>query len=221
MERHSFFRQIHKGIRAVASALEAEAGRTDFRSREEVQALQRKVDEAFSVFESHAEHESEHFLPLLRVCAPHVAADCEADHRAQELRLRDLRTALSRAAAGGGKAVALGHAFVLGLSRFHGEMLVHMADEEERLMPALWAAFDDDALLRVHRVLLESLSPAEKLASMRWMLPALAAAERVALLAGLRESAPRSAFEAIARVAREVLPREEWARLESDLAPAA
>ncbi|MFN8095721.1 MAG: hemerythrin domain-containing protein [Vicinamibacteria bacterium] len=221
MERHSFFRQIHKGIRAVASALEAEAGRTDFRSREEVQALQRKVDEAFSVFESHAEHENEHFLPLLRVCAPDVAADCEADHRAQELRLRDLRTALSRAAAGGAKAVALGHAFVLGLSRFHGEMLVHMADEEERLMPALWAAFDDAALQRVHRVLLESLSPAEKLASMRFMLPALAGSERVALLAGLRDSAPLAAFEAIARVAREVLPREEWARLESDLALAA
>jgi hypothetical protein len=221
MERHSFFKQVHKGIRAVASALEAEAGRTDFRSRDAVQALQGKVDEAFAIFEAHAEHENEHFTPLLRVCAPDVAADCEADHRAQALRLRDLRTALARAAAGGPMAPALGHAFVLGLSRFHGEMLVHMADEEDRLMPALWGTFDDGALRRVHQALLESLSPAEKLASMRFMLPALGPVERRELLAGVRESAPAAAFEAIARVAREVLPHDEWDRLEADLSCAA
>jgi hypothetical protein len=150
-----------------------------------------------------------------------VAADCEADHRAQELRLRDLRTSLARAAASGPMAPALGHAFVLGLSRFHGELLVHMADEEDRLMPALWATFDDEALRRVHQALLESLSPTAKLASVRLMLPALAAAERAELLASVRDSVPPAAFEAIAQVAREVLPREEWARLESELSLAA
>jgi hypothetical protein len=221
MERHNFFKPIHKGIRAVASTLEAEAGRTDFRSRDEVLALQRKVDEAFAVFESHARHENQHVVPLLRVCAPDVAADCEADHHAQELRLHDLRSALGRVAAEDPDAPARGHAFLVGLSRFHGEMLVHMADEEERLMPALWAAFDDAALVRVHRAIVESVPPAEKLTSVRWMLPALSTSERAAFLTGVRGSAPAAAFEAVARVAREVLPREEWDRLESELSVAA
>ena len=221
MERHSFFRQVHKGIRAVASSLVAQAGRTDFSDRAEVQALRRQVDEAFAVFEAHAAHEDASITPLLRVCASDVAADCEADHRAQALRLRDLRSAFARAASGGAQAPALGHAFVLGLSRFHGEMLVHMADEEERLMPALWAAFDDEALRRVHQALLDGLRPAERLATMRFMLPALSAPERAAVLAGARESAPAAAYEGILRVAREVLSGEDWRRLEAELAAAA
>ena len=59
-----------------------------------------------------------------------------------------------------------------------------MADEEERLMPARWEAFDDEALRRVHRALLDGVRPAEKLAAMRFMLPAMNAAERAELLAG-------------------------------------
>jgi hypothetical protein len=220
MERHSFYRQIHKGIRAAASALVTQAGRTDFRRRAEVQALERQVDEAFALFEAHARHEDGYITPLLRVCAPDVAADCEADHRAQALRLRDLRSALVLAADGGASSPGLGHAFLLGLSRFHGEMLVHMADEEERLMPALWAAFDDEALRRVHRALLDGLPPAERLAAMRLMLPALSEGERADLLAEARAGAP-PAVEAIRRVAREVLSAEEWSRLEAELAVAA
>jgi len=218
MERHSFFKQVHKGIRALAGDLVAAAGRTDFRSRPEVEALRERVEEAFAVFEAHARHEDGFILPLLRVCAPEVAADGEADHRAQSLRLRDLRSALALAAGAGPSAPVLGHAFVLGLSRFHGEMLVHMADEEERLMPALWAAFDDDALRRVHAALLESLAPSEKLATLRWMLPAISPAERADLLSALRASAPPAAYDAIVRVAREALTAEEWARLEAETA---
>ena len=205
----------------MAGELVAAAGRTDFRSGDEVEALRRRVDEAFGLFEAHAEHENAFIVPLLRVCAPDIASDCAADHRAQALRLRDLRSALALAADAGPSAPALGHAFVVGLSRFHGEMLVHMADEEERLMPALWAAFDDEALLRVHRALLESLPPAEKVEAMRWMLPALSPVERADLLAGVRASAPPAAYDAILRVARESLSAEEWRRLESEMAIAA
>jgi len=221
MERHSFFRQVHKGIRAVAGQLVEAAGRTDFRRVDEVEALGARVEEAFALFKAHAGNEDQFIVPLVGVCAPDVASDCAADHRAQALRLRDLRSALARAAGAGPSAPALGHAFVLGLSRFHGEMLVHMADEEERLMPALWAAFDDDALRRVHRALLESLPPAERVGTMRWMLPALSPAERADLLAGVRESAPPAAFDALLRAARESLSEEEWRRLESEVAIAA
>lgn len=216
MERHSFFKQVHKGIRALAADLVTAAGRTDFRSTPEVEALGRRVEEAFAAFEAHAAQEDAFILPLLRACAPDVAADCEADHRAQTLRLRDLRSALDLAAAGGAAAPALGHAFVLGLSRYDGEMLVHMADEEERLMPALWAAFDDEALHRHHRALLESLPASEKAATIRWVFPAISAAEQAELLAGMRAVAPPAALEAIVRAAREALSPEDWRRLAAE-----
>ena len=220
-ERHNFYKEIHKGIRALAHSVAEQAGRTDFRDAGEVAALRQAVERAFAAFESHAAHETAFVTPVLRVCAPSAAADSDADHRAQELRLRDLRAALALAAGAGEHAPAFGHAFVVGLSRFVGEMLVHMADEEERLMPALQAAFDDAALLKIHEAMVASIPPEEKAQTLAWMLPALSAPERAELLAGIRAVAPPRAFEAMADIARRVLPPAEWSRLERSLAVAA
>ena len=60
--------------------------------------------------------------------------------------------------------------------------------------------------------------PAQQMASMRWMLPALATTERHGLLDGLRADAPATAFDMVLGPAREVLdddsglsyPRGHW-----------
>jgi hypothetical protein len=220
-ERQNLYREIHKGIRAVAHGLVEQAGRTDFGSVEEVRALRGAAEKAFGVFASHAEHETKFVTPLLRTAAPALAADSEAEHQEQEIRLRDLGRTLDLAAGAGEAAPALGHAFVVALSRFVGEMLVHMADEEEQLMPALRAAFDDGALEYVHQALLAAVPPAEKISLLAWMLPALNGPERATLLAGLRAGLPTEAFEAVSGVARQVLAPPEWSRLERSLAVAA
>ena len=217
MERFSLYKQVHKGIRSVVSGLVEQAGRTDFRSPEEVAQLKARLDSAFEVFESHAAHETEFITPVLVVCLPQLAADSEAEHREQEMRLRDLRSAFARVVALGSKAPALGHAFVVALSRFEGELLLHMADEEERLMPALWARLEDDALRRIHEALLASLPPEEKARAFGWMLPALSAPERAELLAGVRAVAPPESFAALQGLARRVMPAEDWNRLEQAL----
>jgi hypothetical protein len=218
-QRQNFYKQVHKGIRAVAHGMVDLAQRTDFTRPGELEDLQAAVDGAFSIFEGHAAHETEFITPVLRVCAPQLAAESDAEHREQALRLRDLRRALQAAARAGSSA--LGHAFVVGLSRFEGEMLVHMADEEERLMPALWAAFEDDALGRIHAALVASIPPAEKPKVMEWMLPALNTLERVELLEAARASVPPPAFEALQHIARRVLTAADWNRLEQALATAA
>jgi hypothetical protein len=220
-QRFSFYKHIHKAIRAVAHDMVERAQRTDFTQPLQVEELSRVVAEAFSIFEGHADKETEFVTPVLRVCAPSLAADSDGEHREQELRLRDLRRALQAAARGGPSAPVLGHAFVVGLSRLEGEMLLHMADEEERLMPALWAAFDDAALERIHHALLASIPPPHKVQVLGWMLPALAAPERTELLSSLRATVPPPAFEALRGLAQRVLPAADWDRLEADLATAA
>jgi hypothetical protein len=179
------------------------------------------VQEAFVVFEAHAAQETAYITPLLRTAAPQLAIDSDAEHREQELRLRDLRLALARADAAGPAARGMGHAFVVALSRFEGELLVHMADEEERLMPALSARFDDLTLRQVHEALIESIPAAEKRQLLAWMLPALSAPEQAELLGGIRATAPPEAFAALSMLARQVLGPAEWDRLEQALATAA
>jgi hypothetical protein len=96
-----------------------------------------------------------------------------------------------------------------------------MAEEEERLMPALWAMLDDADLRKIHAELLAGLRPEEKARTLAWMLPALSAPERAELLAGARASAPPEVFAALQGIARRVLPEAEWSRLEAALAAAA
>jgi len=97
-------------------------------------------------------------------------------------------------------------------------MLVHMADEEERLMPALWEAFDDGALLALHQAIVASVTPAEQLALLPFLLPALNAPERAELVAGVRATAPPQAFDGLQALARRVLSPADWERLEQALA---
>jgi hypothetical protein len=220
-QRFSLYRHIHKAIRAVAHDMVEHAQRTDFSEPREVETLARVVEEAFAIFEGHAAKETEFLTPVLRVCAPSLAADSDGEHREQELRMRDLRRALQAAGRAQGTSPALGHAFVVGLSRFEGEMLVHMADEEERLMPALWSAFDDAALERIHQALLASIPPADKARVVGWLLPALSAPERTELLGSLRASVPPQAFETLRGLAQRVLSSADWERLDAELAAAA
>lgn len=187
-QRHNFYKPIHKGLRTVAHATVERAQRTDFSQPGEVAELFGAVEEAFAIFEGHAAKETEFIAPVLRVCAPALAADSDGEHHEQELRLRDLRRGLQAAARRG--SPVLGDAFVVALSRFVGEMFLHMADEEERLMPALWAAFEDEALVRIHQALLASIPAPEKARVFEWMMPALSAPERAELLAGSRRTAP-------------------------------
>ena len=87
---------------------------------------------------------------------------------------------------------------MVALSRFQGELLLHMADEEESAQPALWAALDDasPSWAHVHGAMVASIPPPEKAQALAWMLPAMNAPDRAALLRNpLRASAPAAAFE--------------------------
>jgi hypothetical protein len=131
-----------------------------------------------------------------------------------------LLAALEAVDAADPSAAAQGHAFVVALSRLSGELLVHMADEEERGLPGLWAAMDDASLQRMHQELLASLPPEKMARYLTWMLPAMSATERLEMVTRARATAPPEAFRFLTGLARRVLPPAAWERLERRLAAA-
>jgi hypothetical protein len=106
-------------------------------------ALQCELRDTFTLLEDHAAKENRFLDPLIRSCAPRIADGLDSEHREQEERMHDLRDRLARVGGDGADAPATGHAFAVALSRFSGELVVHMADEEEQAMVALWEALDD------------------------------------------------------------------------------
>jgi hypothetical protein len=201
------YSEIHKGIRHMLFELVRSSGRTDFADPRAIAALREQTRDAFGVLSLHAEKEERFLLPLLEKAALPLADANHDEHEEQEDRIAELLEESEKLDA------TTGHAFTVELSRFVGELLEHMADEEEQLMPALWAAYDDATLIEVHHRLLASM-PLEQLATAaRWMLPAMNGPERHALLAG----APPPAAAGLRGLARQVLSPEDDADLERRL----
>jgi Hemerythrin HHE cation binding domain len=221
-DRPNPYAVVHKGIRALMLRLVEEAGKTDYAEAPTVAVLRVEAENVFRVLESHAEHEDRFVAPLIRAADPSLARSLDAEHGEQPRKLADLRAALDGVlSAPPSEARGRGHAFTVAVSRFVGESMAHMADEEERAMPALWSALDDASIAEVHKALVESIPPAERLRAAAWMLPAMNAEERLQLLSELRSTAPAGALEAILSVARRVLDPAAWTRLEAALSATA
>ena len=180
--RPSFYREVHKGIRSVLLDLQVKAGQTEWTDANALGAFRSEAAAAFELLTFHAHHEDKYIAPLLQKASPEVAKILGGSHDDQEETLDELMAQLAAV-----DSLAAGHQFSLALSRFVGESLVHMADEEEVAMTAIWNAFDDATILEAHGRLVSSIPPETMTAFMRWMIPALNPTERTALQNALKE----------------------------------
>lgn len=217
MNRMNLYRDIHKAIRALMADITVKSGRVDFASPASFAAFRADVESAFAFLSGHAEHENDFLDPAYRQFAPGVSSVLLVAHDEQEERMQRLTRDLASIDPKSADAPSKGHAVIVELSRFFGEVLVHMADEEQVGMPALWAAVDDAALLEIHRRLLASIGPEEMAVTLRLMIPAMNTPGRVELLAGMRAGAPAEVFNGVRAMAKSLIPAEEDAALERGL----
>lgn len=218
--RYSLYTEVHKGIRSLMMDLVVRAGRTDFDQPAAVAALEQATRNAFFMLESHADHENRFIGPVVQKHAPAIAEEMFGDHHQQEEQLMALLTEVSELAGNPTDARTRGHRFVVTLSAVFGDMLVHMAEEEHVIMPALWEKMSDAELMAVEQQLLASIPPEKMGAFLSWMLPAMNHAERLGMLAGMRAHAPAEVFNGVRALAASVLSAEDEATLEAGLTAA-
>lgn len=77
-------------------------------------------------------------------------------------------------------------------------------------MPLLDRAVGLDAVLEMNQAIVGSIPPEEMGQSLAFMLPAMNAFDRVALLSGIRVGAPPEAFAGVLDLARSVLDATDW-----------
>jgi hypothetical protein len=149
----------------------------------------------------------------LRERAPRAVLAFDDDHQGHELSIGALRTQLGRVAAGGMAARGEAYALYLALTRFVGENLEHMADEETRLTHAFWQHFSDAEIEAIEQQLRATFSPEKNAYYARWMARGLDDMELAALAAGAREAMPPEAFGAVFGLLMSELPTPRQARL--------
>lgn len=216
--RFDIYAFIHKGIRLMLTDLLVAAGRVDVDDPDALARFIAQVEHTADFCDTHLRHEDDFVHPAIDRAEPGAAGRIAAEHLDHARDIDALRThARALAQCPPAQRRSACHVLYHAVSLFTAHNLAHMHIEETAHNAVLWAHYDDAQIMAVHDELLAHLSPAEKMTSMRWMIPALSPAERVLLLAELRAQAPAPAFDAAMAQARQTLDPLAWSRLTADL----
>jgi hypothetical protein len=212
--RADIYLRIHKALRACMADTLLWIGRLDCADPREVADAMAQVRSIAGFCAGHLRHEDEFVHPALEAARPGAAREIEDEHvhhNAACARLAQLADAIGEA--GAAERQPLAKQLYRALALFLAESLVHMDKEETDNNAILWAGYDDQQLMAIEHAIVASLSDQERATSMRWMLPALTPAERLAMFEGVRRGAPPPVFDAMLAGLRPLLAAADWNKL--------
>jgi hypothetical protein len=212
MQRHDVYGPIHKALRAAMAKLLVKVGATDFSSPEDTAETLAALRSQLAIGARHLHHEELHIHAALEARCPGASGRIEADHHHHEqafTKLEGLMQAVETSPAA--ERETLGRELYLRFSQFIAADMVHMLEEETVVMPLLHALFTDSELMAIEGAIVASIPPAETMAIMSEMLPAMHRSERLKFLSFVQRGAPSEAFTAILQqAARPNLHHSDW-----------
>lgn len=219
--RVDIYLRIHKALRACMADTLLWLGRLDCADPREVADAMAQVRGIADFCAGHLRHEDDFVHPALEAARPGAARAIEDEHvhhTADCARLAQLADAIEQA--GAAERQPLANQLYRALALFLAESLAHMDVEETANNAILWGGYDDGQLMDIEHAIVASLSDQERAITMRWMLPALNPGELLAMLEGVRASAPAPVFDAMLAGMRPLLAAPAWNKLCTGLARA-
>lgn len=205
-----FYTGIHKALRRQLFELSMHLGVLDINNIEHYAAFSQRLLQLVALLKEHAEHEAEHFHPLIAQKIPLEYRQLTTEHSQQDESLNELiadSNAILTLSVGEIRKQA-GLALYKKLNLFIADYLAHLG-VEETLMPILQACCSDDELLAALQSLLASFSETKIQASIVYMLPALNPVERLQMIAGLLMNAPSDIIAARRKIIMPLLTATE------------
>jgi hypothetical protein len=202
LPKYDLYGMVHKGLRGELCALLARMAAHSPAARNDLQMILDDLEGVLYICVNHGSHEDRHYHPALearRAGSSEFLNDTHALLEADVAALHELSAQLSAATDGG--EFGLFRALYLRYSAFVGRNLLHMAEEETRAQALFEQLYEPEELPIIHMNLLRAIGPEDKLASLRAMLHAVNAQERMQLL----------------ELAHAQLPREIWCDLLANL----
>jgi len=220
--RHDLYARVHKGLRVFMGDTLAAVGRMDPADADDAAAALGQLRLLLELCQSHLEHENRFLHTAMEARRPGSAARTDEDHVGHEEAIDELTAEIGAVERATGAArTAAAHRLYLRLATFVAENLAHMHVEETANNAVLWACYTDDELLAIEHALVAAIPPQKMGAFLRWMLPSMSHAERVAMLSGMRQGAPAEAFAGVLGLTRAYVPARDWAKLAAALDVAA
>lgn len=215
--RLDLYAGIHKALRALMADTLLAVGRMDPDDTAERRAVSARVLELLDFCASHVAHENEFVHAAIEARAPGASDAIGHEHEVHLAQITRLRTAVAALSGPAGSDAAAALDLYRSLALFIAENFQHMHVEETAHNAVLWARYTDAELVAIHNTLLASIPPTEMMYTLRWLVPAMHAGERTALLADMQAHAPAPAFAAALDTVRPHLSDADWAKLTRSL----
>jgi hypothetical protein len=216
--RLDLYAGIHKALRALMADTLLALGRTDTDDAMELAQASQRVMELLDFCASHLQHENDFIHAAMEARAPGASEVIAHEHEEHERHIGELSglaCALLKLEAKQRAGATL--ELYRQLALFIAANFQHMHVEETAHNAVLWSRYTDAELADIHAALVASIPPQEMMYVVRWLVPFMNPAERIAMMADMRAHAPAPAFAAALDTVRPHLSDREWSKLTSGL----
>ena len=194
---------IHKAQRMHLFNLSAKIGSTDFSDEAEVNSIEKDLRSMITHLRKHSLSEATFIHPLFNELGNQIAV-IDEEHDDLEKELLKIEHILNE---------KKWEDLYSELNRFIGSYLIHQDEEEHLQSDILWKHFDNDRLAAVMTAFKKSISPAENIENLKFMIPSLSVPELTQMFQNIKKSASTSAFQTCCQIAESHLEKSRWQKL--------
>ncbi|MCB1083889.1 MAG: hemerythrin domain-containing protein [Simkania sp.] len=179
----------HKYVSAILNRLERLIGQADFNCKDDLERIRAEYQEVHMMLLAHAKHENENFHALLEKKGSKVHLHAHLDHDEMSQTLVHLQNLLDEMMLDVDQQEA-GYHFYLEYRKFVGDNLLHLHEEETKILPELQRLYSDDELRKIEFPIYEQMTPAQLIHMVSTLFPHMNLYDKDAFLADIQHAQP-------------------------------
>lgn len=196
--RVKFYRE-HKYVSAALNDLERLIAKTDFRENAEVEQARKEWEDISEMLQGHAKYEEEKLHSLLERKGSTVHMVAHSQHEEMDAAFSRIDSLFDTVIGEEDQdmKVEIGYQLYLTFRKFVGENLLHLHEEETKILPELQRLYTDEELRLVEDATYKIMTPEEMIHMLQVLFPHMNSSDKEAFLKDIEFSQP-SKFNEIA-----------------------
>lgn len=201
--RVKFYRE-HKYVSAALNNLERLIAKTDFRQNEEIEEVRAKWANVSRMLHGHAKYEEEQLHSLLEKKGSTVHLLAHDQHEEMHAAFPEIDSLFNEVISEDDqdRKVEIGYQLYLTFRKFVGDNLLHLHEEETKILPELQRLYSDEELQLVEATTYQILTPKEMIDMLQVLFPHMNALDKEAFLKDIEISQPHKFKEIQSTVAQ-------------------
>lgn len=201
--RVKFYRE-HKYVSAALNDLERSIAKVDFRKNRQIEEAKREWDEISSMLQGHAEYEEEKLHSLLEKKGSKVHLLAHHQHEEMDSAFPKISLLFDMAIKEEEqeKKVDIGYQLYLTFRKFVADNLLHLHEEETKILPELQKLYSDEELRLVEDATYKIMSSDEIVHMLQVLFPHMNALDKEAFLNDIQLCQPDKFEEIIDHIPR-------------------